>query len=137
MRNERAYVPFSCVFNDNKMSHTVYELTSNDLPYRYVYLVCVVKDNGERLHVLNGFFINTNINRNDERYLSMLVQGYSHLEGVDSALLDRVSFLSLKIKIEGAQYINEEEGRCLMKYQYQALVNKGMTSFKGSVHRFV
>ncbi len=131
MINEQAYVPFSCVFNGDKMFNTMTLFTGDTSMYRHIYQVCLVKEDEAQLHVLGGFFIKTNVDRKDERYLSILLQCCSHLEAFDSA-----SFLSLKLKIEGIQDINEEEGISLMKYQYQQLVNQGMTSFKGSVHHY-
>lgn len=134
MRNERAYVPFSCVFNGSKMSHTMDALTGNTSMYRHIYLVCVVKKGDEQLHALGGLFIKTNLLRNDEAYLSMLTQCCLGITGFESMSFDGTSFLSLKLKIEGVQDISEEEGISLMKYQYQQLVNLGMISFKGTVH---
>ena len=136
MVNECAYVPFSCVFNGSKMPYTMNALTDNASMYRHIYLVCLVKEDGEQLHVLGGFFIKTNLHREDETYLSMLTQCCLRIDGLENTLSDSTSFLSLKLKIEGVQTINEEEGVSLMKYQYQQLVTHGITSFKGVIHSY-
>ncbi len=136
MVNECADVPFSCVFNGNKMSHTMNALTDNASMYRHSYLVCLVKEDGDQLHVLGGLFIKTNLHREDEAYPSMLAQYCLRIDGFDEALSGCTSFLSLKLKIEGVQTIYEEEGISLMKYQYQLLVNHNVTSFKGVIHPY-
>ncbi|OCH36384.1 hypothetical protein A6E02_18995 [Aliivibrio fischeri] len=136
MVNECAYVPFSCVFNGSKMSHTMNVFVDNASMYCHSYLVCLVKEDGEQLHVLGGLFIKTNLHREDEAYPSMLTQYCLRIDGFDEALSGCTSFLSLKLKIEGVQTIYEKEGISLMKYQYQQLTNHDITLFKGVTHSY-